>query len=128
MMSSDYEAKGRHVLVDITGLRADAEECLVWLAENSRHILESEGVTIVGENRIVFDGSSSPQGFTFVLLLDESHFSAHCYALEGLLALDMFTCGGTDPKPLLDELYLRIESKYPGVAIMQYAIKDRFIS
>jgi S-adenosylmethionine/arginine decarboxylase-like enzyme len=36
-----------------------------------------------------------------MVLLDESHCSAHAYSDEGLLALDIFTCGNTDPRDVL---------------------------
>ena len=36
-----------------------------------------------------------------MILLDESHCSAHSYADLGLVALDIFTCGDTDPKTVL---------------------------
>ena len=36
-----------------------------------------------------------------MILLDESHCSAHCYADLGLIALDVFTCGDTDPNEVL---------------------------
>ena len=52
----------------------------------------------------IFDGSTSPPGFAAVVLLDESHVSAHCYSDRGLLAIDAFTCGGTDPTSIVEEL------------------------
>lgn len=36
-----------------------------------------------------------------MILLDESHCSAHSYADLGLIALDIFTCGDTDPNEVL---------------------------
>ena len=42
-----------------------------------------------------------------MILLDESHCSAHSYADLGLIALDIFTCGETDPSDILQ--YIREE-------------------
>ena len=64
------------------------------------------GATVISQVRYHF-GHNSPPGFTAVVLLDESHVSAHCYADTGQIALDVFTCGTTEPKDVLR--YIREE-------------------
>ena len=44
----------------------------------------------------------SPPGFAAVVLIDESHVTAHCYSERGILAIDVFTCGKHDPDILAD--------------------------
>jgi len=61
---------------------------------------ERAGATVVSQVRYKF-GSDSPPGFTAVVLLDESHCSAHTYADLGLIAMDVFTCGNTNPRDVL---------------------------
>ena len=39
-----------------------------------------------------------PLGFAAVVLVDESHVTAHCYSDRGWLAIDCFTCGESDPE------------------------------
>eukprot|EP00927_Polykrikos_kofoidii_P052355 TRINITY_DN4614_c0_g1_i2.p1 TRINITY_DN4614_c0_g1~~TRINITY_DN4614_c0_g1_i2.p1 ORF type:complete len:782 (+),score=59.00 TRINITY_DN4614_c0_g1_i2:309-2348(+) len=51
------------------------------------------GANVLMSHLEVFDGAGSPPGFASVVLLDESHLSAHCYTEDGLLAIDAFTCG-----------------------------------
>lgn len=58
------------------------------------------GATVISQVRYHF-GHNSPPGFTAMVLLDESHISAHCYADLGLIALDVFTCGSTNPRDVL---------------------------
>jgi S-adenosylmethionine decarboxylase len=58
------------------------------------------GANVISQVRYHF-GHNSPPGFTAVVLLDESHVSAHCYADTGQIALDVFTCGSTDPRDVL---------------------------
>lgn len=70
------------------------------LAEAARRA----GATVITQARYRF-GHNSPAGFTAVVLLDESHCSAHSYASEGLLAIDIFTCGSASPHTVL--AYLR---------------------
>jgi len=61
---------------------------------------ERAGATVVSQVRYKF-GSDSPPGFAAVVLLDESHCSAHTYADLGLIAMDVFTCGNTNPRDVL---------------------------
>lgn len=81
---------------------------------------ERAGANVISQVRYHFGHNSSP-GFTAVTLLDESHCSAHSYADEGLLALDIFTCGSTDPRDVLR--YLQ-ESLDLGTVTIQEC--DRF--
>lgn len=55
------------------------------------------GATVISQIRYRF-GDISPAGCTAIVMLDESHVSVHTYADLGLMALDVFTCGGTDPE------------------------------
>lgn len=89
--------KGKHLLIDCRNV--SREICL-----NDRRVLnamaraaERAGATVVSQVRYKF-GSESPPGFAAVVMLDESHCSAHSYADLGLIAMDVFTCGGTDPR------------------------------
>jgi len=92
--------KGRHLLMDCRNVAR--EVCL-----NDKLVLnvmarsaERAGATVVSQVRYKF-GSDSPPGFTAVVLLDESHCSAHTYADLGLIAMDVFTCGNTNPRDVL---------------------------
>ena len=58
------------------------------------------GANVISQVRYQF-GSTSPPGFTAMVVLDESHCSAHAYAETGQIAMDVFTCGGTDPWKVL---------------------------
>jgi len=66
------------------------------------------GAKVLAQNRYHF-GHDSPPGFTAIVMLDESHCSAHAYADEGLLAIDIFTCGSTSPWDVLRYLQQEVE-------------------
>ena len=59
------------------------------------------GAKVISQSRYHF-GHNSPPGFAALIMLDESHCSAHCYAEENQIALDVFTCGDTDPWTVLE--------------------------
>jgi S-adenosylmethionine decarboxylase len=58
------------------------------------------GAVVISQVRYQF-GHNSPPGFTAVVMLDQSHCSAHTYADSGQIALDIFTCGDSDPADVL---------------------------
>lgn len=93
-------AKGRHLLIDCTGVPPEVcgDDKLVLRAMATA--AERAGATVISQVRYHFGHNSAP-GFTAMVLLDESHCSAHAYSDEGLLALDIFTCGNTDPRDVL---------------------------
>jgi S-adenosylmethionine decarboxylase len=62
------------------------------MAEGARRA----GATVISQVRYQF-GKNSPPGCTAIVMLDESHCSVHTYAELGLVAMDVFTCGSTNP-------------------------------
>ena len=74
-----------------------------------------------------FDGQSSPPGFAAVVLLDESHITAHCYYEKGWLAIDAFTCGDGDPDLVADYITRNLEIRMPGLQQMRREWVDRFL-
>lgn len=108
--------KGKHLLIDCRNVPLDVclddKAVLNAMARGA----EKAGANVISQVRYKF-GYDSPPGFTAVALLDESHVSAHCYADIGLIALDVFTCGNTDPRDVL--AYIREEIDLGDVEIRQ---------
>lgn len=98
--------KGHHILIDCRNVPRDV--CLDdgKMLEVMARSAAKAGMHVISQVRYHFGHNSAP-GFTCVCLLDESHVSAHTYADLGLIALDVFTCGKTDPAKILD--YMREE-------------------
>jgi S-adenosylmethionine decarboxylase len=56
-------------------------------------------------------------------MLDESHCSAHTYADLGLIAMDVFTCGNTEPRDVLR--YIQEEVDLGDVSVREeYRFED----
>jgi S-adenosylmethionine decarboxylase len=108
--------KGKHLLVDCRNVSRDV--CLndgAMLAAMARGAKRA-GANVISQVRYQF-GHNSPPGFTAVVVLDESHCSCHTYADLGLVALDVFTCGRTNPRDVL--AYIREEIGLGDVSIRQ---------
>jgi S-adenosylmethionine/arginine decarboxylase-like enzyme len=126
-------ARGRHSMSDFIKCiipHKNVESVALNLIFNFKIICEQEGLRVVGEKCIVFDGTKSPSGFTFVLCLDESHISVHTYADEGLLATDLFTCS-KNPQAHINALK-RIEhiilSFFPDGELYKQQVVGRFLT
>lgn len=99
--------KGQHLLIDCREVSRDL--CLddKLLLKAMAEAAEEAGSTVISQVRYKF-GIDSPPGCTAIVMLDESHCSAHTYADLGLIAMDVFTCGATDPRRIWENLRARL--------------------
>ncbi len=97
-----------HLLVDCRDV--PREVCLNdgLVLEAMASAAQRAGANVLSQVRYHF-GHNSPPGFTAMVLLDESHCSAHSYADLQLMAIDIFTCGSTNPYDVLRYLRERVE-------------------
>lgn len=117
---------GYHVLMDYSNYFPPMSDDGPWMLENLRSCVRSAGVKEVHSHVESFDGSVSPTGFAAVVLIDESHVSAHCYSDEGLLAVDVFTCGGSDPDFIADSLNALLLESIPDINLNRRERVARF--
>ena len=117
-----YKHHGNHVFIDF-----------IWNvnSENIDHIQLANAIFQIMENSILRTSmkivhkklcilgidinDNTPPGFTSIILIDESHYSAHCYSDRGWLALDVFTCGETDPVAIMNYSESEIKKLYPSM-------------
>ena len=116
-------AKGRHVTLDYTGFSGEGQ----WMLSVLQEAIERSNVREVHAHVSEFDGTESPLGFAAVVLIDESHVSAHCYAEEGILAVDCFTCGGVDPNRIANDIHNQLVAINPELNLVQRTDFERFI-
>ena len=120
--------RGAHVFLDYVNVFFEGEEEYQWLFSTMREAVAQTPATEVHAHLAPFDGSTSPPGFAAVVLIDESHITAHCYADRGLLAVDCFTCGATDPELIATHINLRLVERFPDVVLVRKERVDRFLS
>ena len=120
--------RGAHVFLDYVNAFFEGEEEYQWLFSTMREAVAQTPATEVHAHLAPFDGSTSPPGFAAVVLIDESHITAHCYADRGLLAVDCFTCGATDPELIATHINLRLVERFPDVVLVRKERVDRFLS
>ena len=120
-------AHGKHVFLDYTEFFPSPS-----FDANSMLDLMKEAVALSGAREVhahieVFDGVVSPPGFAAAVLIDESHVSAHCYFDRGLLAIDAFTCGSTNPQTIVSQIKDALAIHCPNIVLMQEKCVERFL-
>jgi len=100
--------KGSHLLIDCRDVPQHV--CLddARMLDVMARAAKKAGSTVVSQIRYHF-GHNSPPGFAAVIMLDESHCSAHCYADTRQIALDVFTCGTTEPRDVLQYILEEVD-------------------
>jgi S-adenosylmethionine decarboxylase len=120
------ENKGNHVFLDfINFYDDDLETCANYIFEVMKQSIKQTNMKIMFEKMVILK-EDTEEGFTSVLLLDESHISAHSYTKRGLLALDVFTCGQTNPEFVAKYVKTQLEIKYPNIKCVSYQTHKRF--
>ena len=104
---------------------SDAHE---WVLSIMRAAVAHSPATEVHSHVVPFDGSTSPPGFAAVVLIDESHITAHHYADRGMLALDCFTCGDTDPGQIADFIHQGLMEGAPNLNAVRRDRVNRFLT
>jgi S-adenosylmethionine decarboxylase proenzyme len=84
----------------------------------------NEGATIIKTNRKKFTGG----GFTFFLLLAESHASGHTWPEYGMATLDIFMCGDCDAHRTMDEFVKHLRTAgHPPTKYIQTKMARGFV-
>jgi S-adenosylmethionine decarboxylase len=123
---SGSTSRGGHVVLDYTDYSPPVDDDGEWMLQVLRDCVRKAGIREVHSHVAQFDGSESPPGFAAIVLIDESHVSAHCYSESGLLAIDIFTCGDSDPGPLADNIHSVVVDAVPGLVLTGRGRLDRF--
>ena len=124
---TDYQSHGKHVFLDYNGYNYDEDNQGHWMLKVLQNAVSYANAREVHAHVSSFDGSVSPLGFAAVVLIDESHVTAHCYSERGWLAIDCFTCGESDPNIMADFIHERLNQTMPNIQLMQRQEVDRFL-
>mmetsp|Transcript_77320 Transcript_77320/g.151419 ORF Transcript_77320/g.151419 Transcript_77320/m.151419 type:complete len:224 (-) Transcript_77320:26-697(-) len=123
-------AHGSHVMLDFTGFFVDATEGAALTMRLMRKCVAQSSAREVHHKSVVLgDDGVSPPGFTSVVLIDESHVTAHCYSEKGWLAIDVFTCGAHPrmPHTMADFLEAELLRNVPSLVLSNRFSTPRFL-
>lgn len=91
---------GRHVIAEFYDCQKEHLESAEYIRRVMLETAEVVGATIVAESFHTF----SPQGVSGAVIIAESHLSIHTWPENGYAAVDIYTCGGLNPRVGCDHL------------------------
>lgn len=119
--------RGNHVFMDFINFYDDnLEECCEYIHATMNDSIKQTSMRNMFSKMIMLD-QDTEEGFTSVILLDESHITCHSYTKRGLLALDVFTCGKTNPEIIANYIKEKIQEKYPNIQCLNMQTHKRFV-
>lgn len=98
---------GKHYLLNLYGCSFERLNNETFLKDLLEIAAESSGATVLETISKKFE----PQGVTAICLLSESHISIHTWPEKGEAAVDIFTCGDSEPKIGCDIIIHQLESE-----------------
>ena len=96
----DHLPQGQHLLVDIKNVEADFLNSEDRLAHAMVSVVKAGGLTLLSYHC----HSLMPAGVSCVGVLLESHVSFHTWPEEGVITLDLFTCGSAPLVPVVPQI------------------------
>ena len=124
---SNIKPHWSHIFLDYIGYSPTCADDGNWMLQLMRDAVANSSAKEVHSHVEQFDGSTSPPGFAAVVLLDESHVTAHCYSEKGWLAIDCFTCGTCDPNIIIDQIHLALVREMPTLSQIIKSNHERFL-
>jgi len=106
---------GKHYLLNLYGCsfnHLDDESYLIDLLENAAFV---SGATVIQSICKKF----KPQGVTVLTLLSESHISIHTWPEDGNAAVDIFTCGDSNPKIGCDMIIQQLNAEHHTLSYIE---------
>jgi len=85
---------GRHLIAEYYGCDTRVLDDLELVEAHMISTAEAIGATVVGRAFHKF----APQGVSGTVVIAESHLSIHTWPEAGYVAVDIYTCGGLDPR------------------------------
>jgi len=125
LTSSSENHKGNHIFLDFINFHGNEYELGNKVFDIMIKAIESTNMKIVHKHLEILNGDT-PSGFTSVILLDESHATSHCYSDDGLLAIDLFTCGKTDTLKVMETIKENLFKEFPNLKCTYFQNHRRF--
>ena len=85
---------GRHLIAEYYECRRDTLDDVSTVKQAMLDAARAIGATVLGDNFHQFE----PHGVSGTVVIAESHLSVHTWPENGYVAVDIYTCGGLDPR------------------------------
>lgn len=86
---------GRHLIAEFYGCNSSTLNDVAKIEQEMLRAAHAVGATVVGHTFHKF----APQGVSGSVVIAESHLSIHTWPEKGYVSVDIYTCGGLNPRP-----------------------------
>ncbi len=102
-------ALGRHIIAELYGCDIEKIDDVSFVEKSMLEAAEKAGATVINSTFHHF----SPLGVSGVIVIQESHFSIHCWPEYSYASIDIYTCGDTiDPWIAYESLKADFEASH----------------
>ena len=98
---------GRHLIAEYYECRRETLDEVSTVKQAMLDAAHAVGATVLGESFHQFE----PHGVSGTVVIAESHLSVHTWPENGYVAVDIYTCGGLDPRIGFELLAERLGAK-----------------
>ncbi len=111
---------GMHYVVEAAGCDEEILTDARRLEEIFKEAARAAHMTIKASHFFRF----SPRGVSGTVIVAESHISIHTWPELGYAAIDVYTCGNSDPEKAVDYILEKIGAKYAHVSELKRGIPE----
>ncbi|MFQ5670977.1 MAG: adenosylmethionine decarboxylase [Acidobacteriota bacterium] len=115
---------GRHLIAEFYGCDVEHLDDLAQVRLDMLAAAQIIGATVRGDSFHRF----SPQGVSGTVVISESHLSIHTWPEYGYVAVDIFTCGGLDPRRGFEHLRRQLGAESCRVQEILRGLPDHLAS
>ncbi len=98
---------GRHLIAEFYGCQDTLLDDLEGIRQVMLEAAQVIGATVMGDTFHQF----APQGVSGTVVISESHLSIHTWPEYSYVSVDIYTCGGLDPRPGFRHLEQRLGAR-----------------
>lgn len=118
--TSNHDTFGQHVIAEFTGCNSTLLDNIEFMSKTFRKAIDIAGATLLHEVTHKFD----PQGISLVFVLSESHLSIHTWPETGYAAVDMYTCGASNPSLAIEYIQRELKAESFYSTLLKRGIPD----
>lgn len=107
---------GKHAIIDLSGCNSEIIRNCQLIHDILVKAAEMANLTIIG----IMDHRFTPEGYTAVLMLEESHLSIHTWPEYNYASIDLYSCNlQTDFQAVTDFLANKFQAMVTGFTFLE---------
>lgn len=107
---------GKHAIIDLSGCNSEIIRNCKFIHDTLVEAADIARLTVLG----IMDHRFTPEGYTAVLMLEESHLSIHTWPEYNYASIDLYSCNlQTDFQAVIDFLANEFQATVTGFTFLE---------